>query len=142
MFLLVGTGVLFSSLLLVSVLVWILSIVFRARLYLYHAFAVTMWSTPPMLVLLPVGMIIYRLLDNPVYLAPTILLMILLIVWTFLRFLKGLSIVMDVYPMKVYAFGILSVVGMLAGLYVYFDYTQSASLYVSELYNDLLRKMR
>ncbi len=142
MFLLVGTGVLFSTLLLVSVLVWFLSIVFRARLYLYHAFAVTMWSTPPMLVLLPVGMIIYRLLENPVYLAPTVLLTILLMVWTFLRFLKGLSIVMDVYPIKVYAFGILSVVGMLAGLYVYFDYTQSASLYVSEWYNALLRKMR
>ncbi len=142
MFLLVGTGVLVAVLVVVSLLVWALSPVFRARLYLYHAYAVTMWSTPPLLILIPVGMIIYRLLENPVYLTPTLLLMVVLLVWTFFRFLKALSIVMDAYPMKVYAFGLLVVAGMLAGVYLYFDYTQSASVYVSLLYNDLLSRLR
>lgn len=141
LFLLVGTGLLFTALVAVSLLVWMLSPIVRARIYPYHSYTVTMWATAPLLILLPVGMIIYRLLENPVYLTPTIGLTILLVVWVFFRFLKGLSIVMDAYPIKVYALGILTVVTMLVGVYFYFDYTQSASVYVSAFYNDLLKKI-
>ena len=56
------------------------------------------------------------------------------------RFLKGISIILDTSPLKVYAIGVLSLIGMFAAVYFYLDYTQSASLHVTLLYNDILTR--
>ncbi|MER3524504.1 MAG: hypothetical protein C4326_10675 [Ignavibacteria bacterium] len=140
--LLLGTAALFLLLMCGSLLVWVVAQLFRVRVYPFHTFAVTMWSITPMLILIPVSMLVYRLLENPLYLLPTIGLCMVLAVWVFLRFLKALTIVTDASPLKVYTFGTLAVMAMIVGGYVYFDQTQGASVYVSVLYHDLLGKIR
>lgn len=142
MFIAVCTGVLFAALLITSFCAWMFKLVFKARIFPFHAYAVTMWATPPWLLLIPVGMVIYRLMEDSMYVAPTIALMVVLAVWVFFRFLKGLSIVMDVFPAKVYAVGILSVVGVVAGLFLYYDTTQSVSMYLTRAYHDLFGVVR
>lgn len=132
------TGAIFLCLLALSLLVWAVAPLFKARIYLYHAYAITIWSTPPFLILIPMGMILYRLLENEVYVLPAIILCVLLCVWVFTRFLKGLSIILDVYPLKVYALGFVSIIGICVGAYLYLDHTQATSVYLKFLYHDMV----
>jgi hypothetical protein len=127
----------FVLLLLVALIVRLLRAFVRARIYAYHAYTVTMWSTAPLLVLVPLGMILYRVLDSTVYVIPAFALTAVLCAWVFLRLLKGMSIIMDVLPVKVYVAGILSVAALCALAYVYYDYTQSAPMYLSFVYSTM-----
>jgi hypothetical protein len=128
----------FLLLLLVALIVLLLRAFVRARIFAYHAYTVTMWSTAPMLVLVPLGMVLYRVLDSSVYVIPAFVLIGVLCAWVFLRLLKGMSIVMDVRPLKVYCAGLLSVAAVCALAYAYYDYTQSAPMYLSFLYSTML----
>jgi hypothetical protein len=128
----------FVLLLLVALVVRLLRAFVRARIFAYHAYTVTMWSTAPMLVLVPLGMILYRVLDSSIYVIPAFVLIGVLGVWVFLRLLKGMSIIMDVLPLKIYSAGLLSVVAVCAVAYAYYDYTQSVPMYLSFLYTTML----
>jgi hypothetical protein len=128
----------FLFLLLVALLVRLLRAFVRARIFIYHAYTVTMWSTAPMLVLVPLGMILYRVLDSRVYVIPVFVLAGVLCVWVFLRLLKGVSIILDIRPLKVYSAGFLSLAAVCVLAYVYFDAAESAPMYLSFLYSTML----
>jgi hypothetical protein len=66
---------------------------------------------------------------------PALILVAAIHVWVFLRMLKGMSIVYDVFPLKMYAAGIVAALCMLAVLYVYYDATASAPMYISYMYH-------
>ncbi len=134
----VFAGLVFVLLLLVALLVRLLRAFVRARIYAYHAYTVTMWSTAPMLVLVPLGMVLYRVLDSSVYLIPALVLIGVLCAWVLLRLLKGMSIILDVLPFKVYGAGLLSVAALCAAAYLYADYAQSAPMYLSFLYSTMV----
>jgi hypothetical protein len=80
-------------------------------------------------------MILYRVLDSSVYIIPSFVLIGVLCAWVLLRLLKGMSIIMDVLPLKVYGAGLLSVAAAFALVYAYYDYAQSLPMYVSFLYS-------
>jgi hypothetical protein len=128
----------FVLLLLVALLVRLMQAFVRARIFAYHAYTLTMWSTAPMLLLVPLGMILYRILDSSFYVVPAFALIVVLCAWVFLRLLKGMSIVMDVPSWKVYGAGICSVAAFCAVAYGYYDYSQSAPMYLSFLYSTML----
>ncbi len=125
------------GLLLLSALLWSLRWLFKTRIYAYHAYSVTIWSTAPLLVFVPVGMVLYRLMESSLYVLPAYALVALLFFWAFLRLLKGASIVLDVSPPKMYALGIGSLLCVAAVLYFYYDYTQGVSMYLPMLYRAL-----
>ncbi len=129
------TVVFFLGLFLVCGLVMLLSPVFKARIYLYHAYAITMWSTVPLLLLVPAGMILYRVMESSIYVLPSLIFVALLLLWVLFRLLKGISIIFDVYIVKMYVLGVLSIVCVAAIVYFYFDYTQAASTYWTYMYN-------
>ena len=136
-FIAVASLLVFLTLCLVALIVRLLRAFVRARIYAYHAYTVTMWSTAPMLVLFPLGMIVYRVLDSSVYVIPSFVLIGVLCAWVLLRLLKGMSIIMDVLPLKVYGAGLLSVAAVFALAYAYYDYTQSAPMYLAFLYSTI-----
>jgi hypothetical protein len=127
---LIVTGVLLLKLILLSVLIRVLSMMVRTKVYFYHAFVITMWALLPYIMLIPIVMILYRLLDDPFYLYAVLGFAGVLSLWVLFRLLKGVSIIYDVHPLKIYAVGV--IVLLLSGsvLYGYVDYTRSASLYV------------
>ena len=130
---------LFVLLLVVGCIVLALRTVVRERIYPYHAFTATIWATAPMVLLVPLGMVIYRVLDSSVYIVPAFLIIGGLCAWVFLRFLKGVSIILDVLPLKVYAAGFVAVGALLAGAYAYYNYTESLPMYLSFLYSTMAR---
>ncbi len=125
----------FLVLLLLTAVLLMLSPLFKTRMYPFHAYAITMWSTPPLLILVPVGMILFRLMESSVYVLPSLILVAVLLLWVFIRLLKGVSIMYDVRVMKAYFLGVASLVAVLAIVYFYYDYTQSTSTYLAFMYN-------
>jgi hypothetical protein len=129
------SAIFFILLLLLSSLVYVVSPIVKSRVFAYHAYVITMWSTPPLLLLVPVGMIVYRIMESPMYVLPSLILMAVLLTWVVLRLLKGISIMFDVYAVKVYVVGLLSIVSVFAVVYFYFDYTQATSTYLTFMFN-------
>jgi hypothetical protein len=125
----------FVILLTIGTLVFVLSPLFKRRIYPFHAFCVTMWATPPLLALVPIGMILFRIMESEVYVIPSLIVVAVLLVWVLLRLLKGVSIILDVYVAKVYMVGFFSIAGILALAFFYVEYTQSASTYLTFMYN-------
>lgn len=125
----------FLALVLTSGLILMISPLFKSRVYPFHAYSITMWATPPLLILVPIGMILYRVMESSVYVIPTIMLVIVLLLWVLVRLLKGISIVFDTYALKVYLVGLASIVGVITIVYFYFDYTQSTSMYLTFMYS-------
>ena len=111
----------------------------RERIYAYQAYTATIWSTAPLVLLVPLGMVLYRVLDSSVYIVPAFALIGVLFVWVFLRFLKGVSIILDVLPLKVYAAGFVALGALVAGAYAYYNYTESMPMYLSFLYSTMTR---
>jgi hypothetical protein len=133
-FILVVSAVIFLKLCALSVVVRLLSLVARARVYFYHCFSITVWSMLPYVIFIPVAMVLYRLsMETDAYMMPVIALITLVTLWVFLRLLKGISIVYDIYPLKVYGFGLMIIIVATAALYAYLDYSASTSLYLKYL---------
>ena len=137
-FILLGGGILFLGLLLLALLVFVLRSFLKTRVYAYHIFTVTVWSTAPLLVLIPIGMILFRLLESSAYVVPALAVYLFLHFWVFLRFLKGLAIVFDARPFKVYVAGWLIALAVLGGLYLYYDLVHSGPMYIAFWYRTLV----
>ncbi len=130
-FIVVVSGVLFLALFILSVIVRILSITSRARVYFYHCFSITMWSMLPYVIFIPVAMVLYRLsMETETYIVPIVAAIGVVSLWVLARLLKGVSIVYNVFPLKVYFLGLLIIIVATAALYSYLDYTRSTSLYL------------
>lgn len=136
-FVLIGGAVLFLVMLGVTLVVFVLRSFFRARVFVYHIYTVTAWSLAPLVVLIPIGMILFRLLESNVYLLPSVVVYVLLHGWVFLRFLKGLAIVFDARALKMYAAGVLVGLAVLGGIYLYYDLVFSAPMYISFWFHTL-----
>jgi hypothetical protein len=126
----VASVLVFVKLAIISGVIYFLKVVLKTRIYFYHAYSVTVWSTAPLLILIPVGMILYRVMEGSFYVIPSLVLIALLLFWVFLRMLKGTAIIYDIVPVKVYAAGFALLVVLVAALYLYFDATGSLPLYL------------
>ena len=137
LFIAVCSIVLCIALLLLAGVVHSLRFVFRNRIFAYHATTVTIWAAPPLLAFVPVGMILYRVMESPAYVIPSLVFVGAVFFWVFLRLLKGITIIFDARRLKVYTLGGIVVLAACALLLVYYDYSQSASLYLPYLYHTM-----
>jgi hypothetical protein len=117
-------------LLLVSVIIRLASLIVRTHVSFYHSFSITIWATLPYVLFIPLAMLLFRLMEAELYTGPIFILMMIISVWVFIRLLKGISIIYDVFPIKVYAIGLLIVIVMSAAVYGYLDYTKSTTAYL------------
>ncbi|MBI3766730.1 MAG: beta galactosidase jelly roll domain-containing protein, partial [Ignavibacteriales bacterium] len=136
-FILVISGIIFLKLLVLALMVRLFSMMVRTHVYFYHAFSITMWSLLPYIVLIPIAMILYRLMETEFYIVPVFVVVGITSIWVLVRLLKGISIIYDVFPMKVYAVSILVIVVATAAVYGYLDYTKSTTVYLKYMVQSL-----
>jgi beta-galactosidase len=134
-FIAVFSALLFGGILLLSGAILVMRAVFRSRVFPYHAYSIVTWSTPPILLLIPVGMILYRVMESPLYILPALIVVVVLHCWVVLRLLKGISIVFDVPRLRVHILGAIAFIGMAAILYAYYDLTAAVPMYLSFMYD-------
>ena len=121
-----------------TVAVFLLRFVLKTRVYLFHAYSITMWSTPPMLLFIPLGMILYRLLQSSMYVVPAVIVAVALLLWVSARLLRGIAIIYDAHPLKIYGIAVVSTVVFLGIAYVGYDMVNAAPVYLQFLYRLLV----
>lgn len=126
--------IIFVLIMFLALIVKFFSLFIRVKVYLYHAFSITIWSLVPMIILIPLSMILFRIMESPVYILPAIGLILLVKIWSLYRLFKGISIIYDVNPGKIYGIGIILILVISGIIYGYFDYSHSTSIYLKYLF--------
>lgn len=132
-FILIFSALIALKIFFLTLIVQLFSFMVKSHVYFYHAFSITVWSLLPCVVLIPVAMVLYRLMDTELYVLIFVGLAALVMLLVLIRLFKGISIIYDVYPIRVYAGGLLFLTIIAVAIYGYFDFTQSAPLYVKYL---------
>ena len=120
----------FAWMFLATVLIQVFSFFVRTKVYLFHSYSVAVWSTLPMVVFIPLGMILYRVMETEVYVLPVLVILAIVLVWILFRTFKGVSIIYDSSPLKVYAIGIVTIAALGIAWYGYFDYAHATTAYI------------
>lgn len=100
------TGIFFTLLILLAAMIRFGSIFVRNRIFFSDAYTIAVWGALPVLLLIPVAMVLYRLLELPSAGILAFLLVLGVILWMFYRILRGTSVVYDIRSAKVYAYAV------------------------------------
>ncbi|MBI3004654.1 MAG: hypothetical protein HYY49_04475 [Ignavibacteriales bacterium] len=119
------------------VLFWVLavfvkacSLFVKAKVRWFHAYSVPVWGGLPIIFLSPVAMSLFKVMENPIYVVPSLVVIGVFLLWSSLRVFAGISVIYDISPAKSYAGGIF-VCAILAGaLYLYYDSAFAIGSYV------------
>ena len=125
-----GSLACFAWMFFVTVLVELFSFFVRTKVYFFHSYSVAVWSTLPMVIFIPLGMILYRVMESEIYVIPVLVIFGIVMIWILFRTLKGISIIYDISSVKIYAIGIIVLAGIGILWYGYFDYAHSMMAYI------------
>jgi hypothetical protein len=108
----------------------LLALFIKAQTSWIHVYSVFVWGAAPIIFLSPLAMSLFKIMENPSYVIPSLVLISLFLLWTFLRLLKGISVMYDMNPLKTYVSGILACMVLLGGLFLYYDSVFALSSYL------------
>jgi beta-galactosidase len=101
------------------------SLFVRNRVYLHSIFFTVVWSSLPVILLIPAGIILYRIMNLDAANFLIMIFLILFVLWIIYRLLKGIYVIFDVNPGSVYFYGSI-VLLVVAGIFVlYFEINRS-----------------
>lgn len=98
--------VILISIVLLSLLLRVGAMFVRGRIYMRDTFTIVVWSSLPLLVLLPIGIGLYQSLSTNQLSLVVPIIMIALAIWSIIRVLRATAIVFDVRSTIVYGIGI------------------------------------
>ncbi len=124
-------GLYFLMLLIVTAIVQIISLFIQTKVYLSHSFIITFWSALPLVAFIPLSMILYNVLETEFYVIPILSLIGILMLWVFFRLLKGVAVIYDVLPFRVYVLGIFILISINGIMLLVSEYAQSTFSYIS-----------
>jgi beta-galactosidase len=115
---------------LLSITIKAASFFVRTKVFISSIYYTTIWALLPMVLLIPVGIILYRMLAADVANTYIYLGLLLFILWCFYRLIKGIYVIFDVSPGPVYFYSILLVFVLIGGFILYFQITNSVIGYI------------
>ncbi len=126
-------GILFFSLvffllsLVVSLVIKVCSFLVRNKVRWYHAYGVSVWSAMPVVFLSPLAMSLFKVMENPVYIIPSMAVIFVILLWTLTRMISGIAIVYDISPLKAFIGSIFVLVVLFGGVALYYESTYATS---------------
>ncbi len=101
-------GVLFFLLIfIIAFVIKLLSYLVKGRIFFNDTFIITIWAATPILFLMPISMVLNRITSfYPDFMIWTMVLALLLFIWTGLRILRSTAVVFDVRTSKSYLIGL------------------------------------
>ena len=122
----------------IALVIKIASLFVRTRVYIISVYFTFIWALLPVVLLIPVGIILYRVL-----LAGTINLyvylgLIFVQLWVLYRLMKGVHVLFDSKPSTVYFYGIIFILAAVGSVLFYFELKYSTIqylLFTFKLYN-------
>jgi beta-galactosidase len=123
-------GVCIAALLIITLIVKVTSFFVRNRVFYSSVYFSVIWSFLPFILLIPVGIVLYRLLDANIVNLYIYVGMVLFAVWVFYRLMKGVYVIFDVNPGSVYFYSILFILVFLGGTLLYYQMKNSVVDYL------------
>ena len=111
------------------------SLLVKRKIYWYHAFAVAVWGTLPLVILSPLGMALFKLLQTEFYVLPVMAFIGLFLAWSLFRVLKGVAVIYDIAPFKAYAGGSALLLVLVLGAAVYLENVHAITAYFKFIVN-------
>jgi len=113
------------------------SFVIKTRVFISSIYFTVIWSFLPFALLIPVGIVLFRILNSEIsnlnnYIYASI---ILFFVWTIHRLLKGVYVIFDINPGKVYFYSILTFLVIFGGFLLYYQLKYSLFYFLAILFN-------
>ena len=110
-----------AVLILLTAIVKAASFFVKTKVYFSSVYYTIIWSFLPIVLLIPVGIILYRILNADIANIYIYAGLAVFAVWTFYRLMKGIYVIFDVNPGGVYFYSILIVLLVLGGLVLYYQ---------------------
>jgi beta-galactosidase len=120
----------FIFLILLTVLVKGGSLFVRNRVYYSSAYFTVIWSFLPLLLLIPMGIILYRVLSADVANGYVYSTLIIFSIWIFYRLMKGIYVIFDVNAGSVYFYSFLLISLVFSGIIFYYEMSNSVIEYL------------
>lgn len=133
-----GLSVLFFTLfffllmLFVASLIRVCSAFVRNRIFFTDAYIIAVWGALPVLILIPIAMVLYRLLEVPSAGPIAFLAVVGVMLWMLYRVLRGTAVIYDVQPVKVYGYALGTIVAFLIVVIVASGETNATFNYLRE----------
>jgi beta-galactosidase len=113
-----------------SILIKIASLTGRVKVYINSAYFMVIWSLLPVVLLIPVGIILYRVLIADVANIYIYAGLVLIFIWILYRLMKGIYVLFDANPGTVYFYCILFLTVVIGGILFYFELESSTVQYL------------
>jgi hypothetical protein len=120
--------------LLLTVVIRFFNFFVRNKIFMNHAFLISVWSAIPFLILIPVSMVGIKVLSLQKYNLLVYTIVILFHLWVITRILKGVSIVFEVRKTRVYLVALTIIIVVLASLILYLQINFSSVEYFMEYF--------
>jgi hypothetical protein len=113
-----------------SVLIKTASFFIRNRVYFSSVFFTLVWSFLPLILLLPLGLVLYKVLNANVLTFYLFLALLVFTVWIFHRLMKGIYVIFDINPGTVYFYSLGFIILVLGSVLLYYQLSRSAFYYI------------
>ncbi len=114
----------------ITIIVKAASFFVRNRVFLSSAYFAVIWSFLPIVLLIPVGIVLFRLLNADIANIYIYIGLILFMLWIFYRLMKGIYVIFDVNSGSVYFYSILILLVLFGGMLIYYQVKNSAFDYI------------
>jgi beta-galactosidase len=119
----------------ITIIVKAASFFVRNKVFFSSAYFAVIWSFLPLVLLIPVGIILYRVLIADAVNFYIYLCLILFAVWAFYRLMKGIYVIYDINAASVYFYSIIIVLVLISGFLIYFQMKNSVFDYLQLTFN-------
>jgi beta-galactosidase len=120
-----------AALVVITILVKFASFFVRNRVYLSGIYYVVVWSFLPLALLIPVGIILFRLLEADYTNLYVFAGLLLFTFWILYRLLKGIYVIFDVNPGSVYFYSFVFILVVIGGVLFYYEIQNSVLSYLT-----------
>ncbi len=114
----------------VALVIKIASLFVKTRVYIISVYFTFIWALLPVVLLIPVGIILYRVMlagsiNLYIYLG-----LVIVQLWVFYRLLKGIHVLFDSKPSTVYFYSIIFILALIGSVLFYFELKHSTVQYL------------
>ncbi len=113
-----------------TIVVKIASFFVRNRVFFSSVYFSVVWSFLPLVLLIPVGIVLYRLLSADIVNLYIYLSLLLFVVWVFHRLMKSIYVIFDVNAGSVYFYSLIIIIILLGGILFYYQMKNSVIDYL------------
>ena len=134
------SAIIFILMFIIAFIIRIFAVFVKGRIFYNDTLTITIWSSVPLLILLPISIVLIRLLVFSESISWIILLIpVILDIWVLARILKATSVVYDVLHYKAYLIGIGFLAVVITTKLVIYQYEISIFAYM-QYFKDVLLK--